>query len=318
MTPLRVLFAASGEFAVPTLRALVAAGHAVVQVVTQPDRPAGRGRMMTPTPTAQVAESLGLPVVRTDDVNALADSLPACDVMVVIAFGQKIADSIIHKPRLGAINLHASRLPRYRGAAPINWAILGGDAITGNSVIRLAQKMDAGDILAQSEVVIGEVETAGELHDRLAEDGGPLVLGVLESLASGTATPVVQDHAKATLARKLSRESARIDWQAQAEPIARQIRGMYPWPGCRVEVVEGQKLTDTLTLVRAKAISCVAGSAPQKPGTLLDPAGIIHITAGNGSAIQILDVQPAGKRPMPIADYCRGHRWHAGMILRSI
>src|SRR5262245_36885982 len=145
MTPLRIIFAGSGEFGLPTLRALRDAGHEIVRVLTQPDRPAGRGRTVTPTPIAQAATEMGLDVIRTPDIND--ESLPPADVMVVIAFGQKIADDQVRHPRLGSVNLHASRLPRYRGAAPINWAILGGEATTGNSVIRLAQRMDAGAVL---------------------------------------------------------------------------------------------------------------------------------------------------------------------------
>src|SRR5579884_2113235 len=236
MAGLDVIFAGSGEFGVPALRALRGSRHRIVQVVTQPDRPAGRGRGLTPTPIALEATAEGLPLMRTSDLNA--EELPPADVMVVIAFGQKIAERQVNHPRLGSINLHASRLPRYRGAAPINWAIIRGETITGNSVIRLAQRMDAGAILGQSELSIGEVETAGELHDRLAEDGPGLVLDVLDRLASSRATETVQDESQATLAPKLSRESARLDFSRPAEELARLIRGLYPWPGCRVRVLD--------------------------------------------------------------------------------
>src|SRR5262245_2205307 len=153
--PLSILFAGAGEFGVPTLRAIVAAGHSVPLVITQPDKPAGRGSKLTPTPIADAAVELGLPVVKTADIDA--EALPPADLLVVIAFGQKIADSVIHAPRLGAVNLHASRLPKYRGAPPINRAILAGETIAGNSVIRLAQKMDAGAVLGMSALPIGEL-----------------------------------------------------------------------------------------------------------------------------------------------------------------
>jgi len=322
MTPLRIIFAASGEFAVPSLRSLVEAGHQVISVVTQPDRPAGRGRTMTPTPTAQAAEALGLPVIRTDDINALSrgGALPPADVMVVIAFGQKIAEDVVNRPRLGSVNLHASRLPRYRGAAPINWAILGGETVTGNSVIRLAQKMDAGAILAQSELAIGELETAGELHDRLAQDGAPLILAVLESLANGPAIEIQQDHARATLARKLSRDAARIDWRLDSAVIAQHIRGMYPWPGCRVELLEGEKVLDVLTLVRARPALTEPHDRQRGtlPGTLIVNATAAHVATGEGGLVELIELQPAGKRPMPLEAYRRGHRWEAGLSLRSI
>src|SRR4051812_10773947 len=153
--PNQIIFAGSGEFGAPTLRALIDAGHDVVQVITQPDRPAGRGRALTPTPIAELASSRNLPLLKTPDINQ--EALPSADVMIVIAFGQKIGESIVQHPRLGSMNLHASLLPNYRGAAPINWAIIRGESSTGNSVIRLAPRMDAGAILGQSSTKIGEL-----------------------------------------------------------------------------------------------------------------------------------------------------------------
>jgi methionyl-tRNA formyltransferase len=319
MTPLRIIFAASGEFAVPTLRALIQANHQVLTVVSQPDRPAGRGRALTPTPTAQAAIEMGLPLIRTDDLNTLSETgqLPEADVMVVIAFGQKLSDAAIHRPRFGSINLHASLLPRHRGAAPINWAILSGDPITGNSIIRLAQRMDAGAVLATSQVIIGELETAGELHDRLAIDGAPLVLRTIDQLATGTSVEIEQDHSKATIAKKLSRESARIDWNKSADEIARQIRGMYPWPGCRVELFEAEKALSTLTLVRARAGS-LALPETVAAGTIVDAPGVSGVVAGDGRLVEIVEVQPTSKRPMTLAAFQRGHRWESGMRLHAI
>ena len=240
MTRLRIIFAGSGEFGIPTLAALRDRGHELVCVVTQPDRPAGRGREVTPTPISLWATQAGLNVIATDNINAL--SLPEADLLVVIAFGQKIARAVIDRPRLGAINLHASRLPKYRGAAPINWAVLNGDAITGNSIIRLADRMDAGAILAQSEIEIGRTETAGELHDRLSLDGVSLTLRTIEDLATGMAIETPQDESLATIAPKLSRKSATLDFTQPAEPVCRAIRGLYPWPGCRVRLCDVQGL----------------------------------------------------------------------------
>jgi methionyl-tRNA formyltransferase len=314
MERLRIIFAASGEFAVPTLEALLRAGHEIVLAVSQPDRPAGRGRTLTPTPAAQRAIEAGLPLIRTDDINAL--DLPPADVMVVIAFGQKLSERVINGPRLSSINLHSSRLPRYRGAAPINWAILSGDTHSGNSVIRLAQKMDAGAILAQSLVPIGELETAGELHDRLALDGAALVLDVLQALATGTATETEQDHSQATLARKLSREASRIDWQQPAQTIACQIRGMHPWPGCRVELVENGAVLDTLTLVRARPIELLGSAA--SVGSIVRLDSRIAVVAGDARGVEVVEVQPAGKRAMTTDAYRRGKRMDADMMLRSI
>jgi methionyl-tRNA formyltransferase len=304
MDKLKIIFAGAGEFGLPTLEALVDAGHQIVQVVSQPDRPAGRGRKLTPTPIAQFALNRGLPLERTDDINALP--LPPADVMVVIAFGQKIAPNVVNHPRLGSVNLHSSRLPRHRGAAPINWAILSGDRETGNSIIRLAEKMDAGAVLAQSRLTIGETETAGELHDRLADDGAPLMLATLQALASGQATETEQDHSKATLAKKLSRETTKLDWHRPPADIARTINGLSPWPGCRVRLIdrEGAEVA-RLTLLRAKPLA----ASPSEPGVI----------AGNTvSGVEIIDVQPEGKRPMPISAYRNGHRWDDGLRVESI
>ena len=250
------------------------------------------------------------PVIKTSDINAL--NLPAADLMVVIAFGQKISESATHHARLGSINLHASLLPRHRGAAPINAAILSGDAVTGNSIIRLASKMDAGAVLGQSSLAIGEMETAGELHDRLSLDGVALMLRVIDELRHGTASEVEQDSASATLARKLSRETARIDWNHSAETIARQIRGLWPWPGCRVAVMDGETSLDTLGLVRAQPAGGLAG---QMTGQLNDQ---LCVGTGDGRSVRLVEVQPAGKRSMSIEAYARGKRWTPGLRLVAI
>ena len=309
MTPLRIIFAGAGEFGLPTLRALRESGHDVVRVVSQPDRPAGRGRALTPTPIAQAAIDAGLDLLRTADVNK--ETLPEADVMVVIAFGQKIGEHQVHHPRLGSVNLHSSRLPRHRGAAPINWAILSGDMTTGNSVIRLAPKMDAGAVLGQTELTIGELETAGELHDRLSLDGAPLVLRVLEELATGRATETPQDESRATLAPKLSRELAAIDWTRPAGEVARKIRGLSPWPGCRVRVTDAEGTSlGNLRLVRARP-STESEGPRWSPGEVM---GNGCVQAGEG-AVEIVEVQPDGRTPMPLADYRRGHRWVPGLRL---
>jgi len=309
--PLRIIFAGSGEFGLPTLRALLDAGHDVVQIFTQPDRPAGRGRKLAPTLIGQFALERNLPLIRTDDINR--ESLPPADVMVVIAFGQKISDAVANHARLGSVNLHSSRLPKYRGAAPINWAILSGDTITGNSIIRLAQRMDAGAVMAMSELPIGELETAGELHDRLAAEGAPLMLDTLRRLAEGSATETPQDESSATRAIKLNRDLSKIDWTKPADVVARQIRGMYPWPGCRVRLIhpEGRDLAH-LTLVRARPAP--APNESNAPGTVLADR---TVATGSG-AIDVVEVQPEGKRPMSLTAYRNGHPWEAGMRLESL
>ena len=314
MPPLRIIFAGSGEFGLPTLDALLSLGHDVVQVVSQPDRPAGRGKQLTPTPIARRATEAGLPLLRTDSINK--ETLPDADAMVVIAFGQKLSDAVVNRPRLGSVNLHASRLPRYRGAAPINWAIIRGETTAGNSVIRLAQRMDAGAVLAQSELTIGDLETAGELHDRLAADGATLIPTVLADLAAGIARETAQDESQATLAPKLSRDDAQLDWTRPAAELARRVRGLYPWPGCRVKISDthGADL-GRIRLVRARAAATASGNpADRSPGQIL-PSGAVQTGAGE---LEVVECQPEGKRPMSLDDYRRGHRWDAGLRLESI
>jgi methionyl-tRNA formyltransferase len=262
---------------------------------------------MTPTPIAQFALERGLETARTDDINR--ELLPPADLMIVIAFGQKISEAVAHHARLGSVNLHASRLPKYRGAAPINWAIINGETETGNSIIRLAQRMDAGAVLGMSRLAIGELETAGELHDRLAIDGAALMLKVADELARGGAVEAAQDETQATKAAKLSREAAMIDWTRDAAAIARRIRGMYPWPGCRAGLMDGDKKVDRVTLVRARAVS---GSG--QTGVILD-GGPIACGAG---AVEIVEIVPEGKRAMSVAAYRNGHRWEAGMRVASV
>jgi methionyl-tRNA formyltransferase len=281
----------------------------VVQVVTQPDRPSGRGLKLAPTAVARIAIERNLPLLRSANIND--DNLPDADVMVVIAFGQKVAPHVVDHPRLGSVNLHASLLPKYRGAAPINWAIINGERVTGNSVIRLAPKMDAGAVLGQSQIQIGDTETAGEVHDRLARDGALLVPRVLDELARGTAREVAQDESQATLAPKLSREHATIDWTRAASAIASQIRGMYPWPACRARLIDADReVAPRVTLARARSV----GAGGARAGEIL-PTG--EIGAGVG-AVEILELQPEGRRTMPLRDFRNGHPWHAGMRVESV
>jgi methionyl-tRNA formyltransferase len=304
-TPLRILFAGSGEFGRPTLQRLLELGHDVVHVYTQPDKPAGRGHILTPTPIGKFALDRHLPLMRTADINA--EPLPPADALVVIAFGQKIAPHVVDHARLGAINLHASRLPRYRGAAPINWAVINNDPTTGNSVIRLAQRMDAGAVLAMSEIPIGPTDTAGDIHDRLSQDGAPLVERVLNELAAGTNKPIEQDHTLATKAIKLSRELSLLDFTRDATAVSAQIRGMSPWPGCRVQLTDASgKHIDKLTLVRCRAIESVAVNT--SPGQL-DRS--LHVLCGKG-AVELLEVHPDGKRGLPFSDYANGRRLTGG------
>jgi methionyl-tRNA formyltransferase len=286
-----------------------------------------------------VATELGLPLTPTENINT--EPLPAADLMIVIAFGQKIAEAVVNHPRLGSVNLHSSLLPKYRGAAPINWAVINGDLVTGNSIIRLANKMDAGAVLAQNTLTIDEFEIAGELHDRLANLGVPLMLECVERLQAGTAIETEQDHSLASIAPKLSRQMAMIDWTQPAAAVVRFINGLSPWPGCQVSLFDGEKEVAKLTLLRAalgnksgtgvfvhpQAGSEVlrrAGSDTENPAlrSTSEPArGVIRpdgtIAAGDGNSVAVVELQPEGKRPMKLQDFRNGRPWREGMRVSS-
>ena len=248
-----VVYLGSGEFGVPSLDALDASSHRLALVVTQPANPAGRGRKPQPTPVAQWAAAHEVPFVETDNVNTpemlarIAEYRP--EILVVIAFGQKIGRELVALAPKGAINVHASLLPKYRGAAPINWAILRGETHTGNSIITLAEKIDAGDILAQSRTAIGPLETAGELHDRLARLAAPLLLDTLDKIESGTAAHIKQDPALVTFAPKLHKSDGLLDFAEPAESLARKIRGFWPWPGAFISFVSQQTQKATRVVI---------------------------------------------------------------------
>ena len=254
---MQIIFTGSGEFGVPTLRALVGGGHRIVQVVSQPDRPAGRGRELTPTPISQLAIAEGMPLERIDNINAL--KLPSADLMVVIAFGQKIADPVVHHPRLGSINLHASRLPKYRGAAPINWAIIKGEEITGNSVIRLAQKMDAGAVLraiwkSASAPPKRLCRRTARPPRRGRQSPGPESHRPVGGGDGGRDAAGSAPWRRSPPAFASRRARGSISSQPAIDYLARRIRGFHPWPGCRVKLADaaGSELAQPSRLVRPR------------------------------------------------------------------
>lgn len=308
---MRILFSGSGAFGLPTLKALHQ-HHQVVAVLTQPDQPAGRKRVLTPTPIGQWAQQQALPVYKFTHANE-ADAIAQikshdAQAGVVIAYGQKLSEELIAVMGKLAVNLHASLLPEYRGAAPINWAMMDGKKQTGNSVIGLAQKMDAGDIYGTNITDIDPNETMGELHDRLSEMGPELILHVLQQLESDTLTPVVQDHDKATMARKLKKADGIIaDWSLSATQIRQSIHGLTPWPGVTVQwQKQGSDQTMPLKILRVK--DHLDASHQSEPGMVLSD---LTIATGQGT-LELIQVQPAGKRPMSLADFARGNQFEAG------
>ncbi|MFM9959140.1 MAG: methionyl-tRNA formyltransferase [Phycisphaerales bacterium] len=309
-----LVFFGSGEFGLPTLQAL-AKTHTLRCIVTQPDRPAGRSRVLTPTPIgAWAAGALpGVPLIKPENVSepsvlAQVRGVPA-QAWVVIAFGQKLSRGLLEGKF--AMNLHASLLPRWRGAAPINHAVLAGDEETGNSVITLADKMDAGLVLGQSRRPLNPLYNAGELHDLLARDGPALVLDVLRGHDSNALTPQAQDESKVTLAGKLSREDSWVDFSDEAEMCRRRIHGLTPWPGVSVKLNGVElKLLKAHTETDHKGEPAVHTSGAL-PGELLDrDAGLV--ACGEATMLRLLEVQPAGKRPMSWHAFAMGHTVQPG------
>jgi methionyl-tRNA formyltransferase len=319
--PRRIVFFGSGAFGVPTLEALIAAPAAweIALVVSQPDRPAGRGRALTPTPIAAIAEARGLPCRKPADVNT-PDEIAAIrslgsfgalgaggvDAFVVIAFGQKLSPELLGDTF--AINLHASLLPAYRGAAPINWALIDGCDETGISVIGLAQRMDAGLVYATRRTQIGRTETCGELHDRLATLGVPAVVETLERFGRGDLGGVPQDERLVSKARKLRREDGRIDVaSASARMLRGRIHGLTPWPGCDC-CVDGE----VVRLLRVRDEAMEGGDA--MPGRVL-PDGSIGCASGR---LVVLELQAPGGRPMSLEAYRAGRPWRVGAAVTPV
>ncbi|MCC6680986.1 MAG: methionyl-tRNA formyltransferase [Phycisphaeraceae bacterium] len=307
---MHLLLLGSGDFGLPTFEAL-RAQHQIAGVVTQPDRPAGRKRIDTPTPVAAWAAEHELTVHKTDNVNSdqfvrMVRQLGA-DASVVIAFGQKLSPQLIDSLGNLAVNLHASLLPRYRGAAPINWAMIRGEKNTGVSVIGLAQKMDAGEVYATASLAIDPHETAGELHDRLALLGPAAVQRVLDDLQRGTLQPQVQDHNLATPAPKLKKSDGTVDFNQPAEAVRCRIHGLTPWPGCRVQWGD-----QVLALHRAQDEPNVTHGF--EPGTIM---GGLRVACASG-CVRLLEVQPPGKALMSAAAFARGHAIQSGQRLSSI
>lgn len=302
---MRILFMGTPPFAVATLEALCQAGHELCGVFSQPDRPVGRHQdKLQPTPVKARAQALGIPVYQPEklrDGTALATvQALAPELIVVAAYGRILPDDILAYPAKGCINVHSSLLPKYRGAAPINWAILNGDRETGVTIMHMAHDLDAGDIILQRKTPIDPDETAGSLYDRLALLGGELAVEAVAALAAGTAQRTPQDHAKATLAPMLSKELSPVDWGKSAQAIHDQVRGLLPWP-CAVTQVAG---------VRCKLLkTALTGETTHKhPGSAVraDKTGL-QIACGDGGVLELVTLQPDGKKPMPAAAFLQGH-----------
>lgn len=296
---MRIAFFGTPEFAVPSLRALLEEGFDVVGVVTQPDRPHGRSRStLIPPPVKTVALEEGLAVLQPEQPSgpfvAQLQALEA-DIGTVVAYGHILKPELLAIPRLGMINVHASLLPALRGAAPIQWAILNGDETTGVSIMQLEAGMDSGPVLHSIETEVAADETGGELAQRLAELGAAALIETLTFMEGGETTPRPQDHSRATYAPKVSRQTARLDWTRDAASLARTIRAFDPEPGAWA-LVDGQEV---------KLFGARAANGTGEPGAILPSGKLLSIAALVG-AVEVAEIQPAGKKRMPLVDWLRG------------
>lgn len=308
---MRTIYLGTPQFAVATLEAMATAGHEIIAVYTQPDRPKGRGQSLAAPPVKEAALRLGLTVRQPEKLRADYETLAAdrADVMVVVGYGQLIPQSIIDLPRHGIINVHGSLLPKYRGAAPIQWAIANGEQTTGVTTMKIDAGLDTGDMLLKAETAIGEDETAPELSARLAAMGADLLLRTLDGI--DTIVPVKQDSSEATLARILKKEDGRVSFLRTAHEIPRtaqeihcRARGFEPWPGATASF-RGQ----ALGLGRMKVSTEKLGLAP---GELLVRQQRLFTGCGDDTVLELLEVQPPGKKRMPVAGFLNGARIQPG------
>lgn len=301
---MKIVFMGTPDFAAASLKALYDAGRDVAAVFSQPDKPKNRGMKLAPSPVKELALAHGTPVyqpetLRDGQAEALLRAI-APDLIAVVAYGRILPPSILDIPPLGCVNIHASLLPRLRGSAPVQWAVLNGDTETGVTSMYMAPEMDAGDIIFARKTPIGEEETAGELFDRLAALGADLLVETIQAIEEGRAPRTPQDHALATYAPPIRKEQAPIDWSRSAREISCQVRGLIPWPVATAELFDTQ--------LKIYAVKPEPGTVKAEPGTVLSANDEgIRVACGDG-AVRILEVQAPGKKRMPAADFLRGRR----------
>lgn len=310
---LRVVFLGTPAFAVPSLEALIRSRHEVVGVVSQPDRPKGRGHHLQPTPTKQTAMAHGIAVLQPAKIKdeaflqAVRDLAP--DLGVVVAFGRILPDSLLGIPRLGMINVHASILPRYRGAAPIQRAVLAGDRETGVTIMRVVTELDAGPAFSLARVPIPPDATSGDMESVLAQVGADALVPVVDALAEGGAVETPQDHAAATHAPKITKAEGIIDWSAAAADVHNLVRGLQPWPLAATTIG-----SERIVLRRTRPVSLDAHAS--LPGTVVRAHGDdLTVACGGGTALQVLELQPEGRRTMTAREFLAGHGGLEGLRL---
>ena len=309
---MKIIFMGTPDFAVGTLRSLAEAGHEITLVVSQPDKPKGRGHAMVPTPVKAVAEELGIPVFQPVKIREAKDVLEKteADVCVVAAFGQIIPASILHMKKYGCINVHASLLPKYRGAAPIQWAIIDGEKESGVTIMQMDEGLDTGDMLAKAIVPLDEKETGGSLFDKLSEAGGRLCVETLAKLEKGEITPEKQGESPTAYASMLDKKMGNIDWNKSAVVIERLVRGLNPWPSAYTHL-DGKTL-------KIWACDVLPQSASKgESGEILEVTkDAIHVQTGDGILV-LREIQLAGKARMDAGAFLRGYKVVPGTVLSA-
>ena len=302
---MRIVFMGTPDFAAASLKELLDKGFDVAAVYTQPDKPKGRGMEMAFSPVKEIALENHLPVYQPQKLSesSAVDELKALepDILVVVAYGKILPDSILSIPKYGAINVHGSLLPKYRGAAPIQWAVLNGDKVTGVSTMYLASEMDTGDVIYTSETEIGEFETSGELFDRLMDMGAKLLVKTLNDIESGTAPRTAQDHANASYVKMLDKSHCPIDWTKSPREVIKWIYGLQPWPVATMELED--------KTFRVFAADYTETKTDKAPGEIVSAGNCgIEVACANGETVMIKELQAPGKKRMTAADFLRVHK----------
>ena len=315
---MKLVFCGTPQFAVPTLAALLNAGHEVALVVSQPDRRVGREQLLTAPPVKQAALAAGIPIVQPETIRnnqefrAQLEAI-APDAIVVVAYGRIIPPWLLRLPRLGCINLHASLLPRYRGAAPIQWAVANGEAFTGNTTMLLEEGLDTGPILLQQALAIPPEKTAAELFDELAVGGAPLVIQTLDGLADGSIKPKAQDEAGATLAPILTRDDGRMDFSARtAAELKNRWRGFQPWPGAFTSLGSKKLIVHRMSVAAASGF---AAPVLAEPGEIHVEDQRLFVACAQNTWLELEEVQLEGKKRITVGDFLRGNALTGGVRL---
>ncbi len=306
---MNIVFMGTPDFAVPALEALYKSKHNIAGVFSQPDKPVGRKQVLTPPPVKAFAVQNGLSVyqpnsLKNDDSYELIKKLNP-DIIIVAAYGKILPKNILDFPEYGCVNIHASLLPKYRGAAPIQWAVINGDKKTGITIMKMAEGLDTGDMILVDKTEIGENETSAELFDRLAEQGAVSLLKALDTLENGSVEFTSQDDALSTYAVKITKALSPIDWSKSASEVHNLVRGLQTWP-CASTIIDGKEFKIHKTVLSLKT--------GNKPGEIVDK-GVLTVCCGDGCCVDVLEIQPQGKKKMDIKSFFAGNKLELGTVI---